>query len=592
MPRNKNNQAVRLVIKNYFVVFWNNWHVGVPAMLLPGIGSILVFYLPPYLLAKIVVLYSSGQPELHEVVPLFIGLGGVWIAGEATWRLSLHLLNRTDAHGIKWLYIDAVEQILRKDLSFFHDNFAGSLTKKIIGYAKNYERVMDTLSTSVLANLIPLVFISVVLWSYSPLLVLALLGMVGASIALIIPLIRRRQKLVQAREEAGNAMAGHISDIMANMLAVQSFGHNHEEQKLHNKQTQDFIRKALKSWDYQNLRINIITSPIYVAINLIGLVIALLTSKGGSQSVEAIIVTFSYYATFTRVLWEFNSIYKQLETDTTDSAQFTELLLKEPKIKDSLEATKLEIKSAEIKFTDVTFGYHENDEFSLFKSLNLTIKPGEKIGLVGRSGGGKTTVTKLLLRFMDVQSGKICIDSQNIESVTLKSLREAIAYVPQEPVMFHRTLIENIQYGNPQASMDEVMAASQKAHADEFISKLPNGYKTLVGERGTKLSGGQRQRVAIARAMLKDAPILVLDEATSALDSESEVLIQDALWKLMENRTAIVIAHRLSTIHRMDRIIVLNEGRIVEEGTHQDLLNKNEVYAKLWTHQSGGFLED
>ena len=225
-------------------------------------------------------------------------------------------------------------------------------------------------------------------------------------------------------------------------------------------------------------------------------------------------------------------------------------------------------------------------------NFHLDIKPGEKIGLVGPSGGGKTTITKLLLRFMDIQDGSITIDGQDIAAISQQDLRSYIAYVSQEPILFHRSLYDNIRYGKLGATKHEVLAAARHAHADEFIDSLPEGYETLVGERGVKLSGGQRQRIAIARAMLKDAPILVLDEATSALDSESEVLIQDALWKLMESKTALVIAHRLSTIQKMDRIIVLDKGSIVEQGTHTELINQKGVYAKLWAHQSGGFLED
>ncbi|MBC7564627.1 ATP-binding cassette domain-containing protein, partial [Candidatus Saccharibacteria bacterium] len=213
-------------------------------------------------------------------------------------------------------------------------------------------------------------------------------------------------------------------------------------------------------------------------------------------------------------------------------------------------------------------------------------------GLVGASGSGKSTLLKLLMRFYDVDKGTITIDGQSIEQVTQKSLHENIAYVPQEPLLFHRTVMENIAYSKPGATIAEIHNAARQANALEFIEKLPKGFDTLVGERGVKLSGGQRQRVAIARALLKDAPILILDEATSALDSESEKLIQDALQKLMKNRTSIVIAHRLSTIAKLDRVIVLSDGVIAEEGTHQHLLAKKGTYAKLWAHQSGGFVEE
>jgi ATP-binding cassette subfamily B protein len=264
-----------------------------------------------------------------------------------------------------------------------------------------------------------------------------------------------------------------------------------------------------------------------------------------------------------------------------------------PKVVDQPNARNLKADKGEIVFDKVSFAYDDAAEgSSLFAGLNIKIKAGERVGLVGRSGGGKTTITSLLLRFNDVDDGQILIDGQDISKVKQRSLRENIAYVPQEPLLFHRSLFENIGYGKQSASKEQVIEASKLAHAHDFISELPNGYETLVGERGVKLSGGQRQRVAIARAMLKDAPILVLDEATSALDSESEVLIQDALWKLMDKRTSIVIAHRLSTIQKMDRIIVLDSGKVVEEGTHTQLIKNNGKYAELWNHQSGGFLEE
>ena len=241
----------------------------------------------------------------------------------------------------------------------------------------------------------------------------------------------------------------------------------------------------------------------------------------------------------------------------------------------------------------VTFTHDEGQGDTLFHDFSLTVNPGEKIGLVGSSGSGKTTLTKLLLRFADIDSGEIAIDGQDIAEVTQASLREQIAYVPQEPLLFHRSVRENIAYGRPDATDTEIEKAAKKAGAYDFIVNLQDGFDTLVGERGVKLSGGQRQRIAIARAILKNAPILILDEATSALDSESEALIQKSLETLMKNRTSIVIAHRLSTIAKLDRIIVLENGRIVEDGTHDQLLAKKRgVYAKLWARQSGGFIED
>jgi ATP-binding cassette subfamily B protein len=275
-----------------------------------------------------------------------------------------------------------------------------------------------------------------------------------------------------------------------------------------------------------------------------------------------------------------------------DASDMIEILGITPEILDPKEPEQVRIDRGDIRFKAVTF-QHDGSDDALFTGLNLHIKPGEKVGLVGHSGSGKTTLTRLLLRFSDIQDGEILIDGQNIAKITQDDLRRHIAYVPQEPLLFHRSIAENIAYGSPEASQESIAAVAKMASADGFIATLPQGYETLVGERGVKLSGGQRQRIAIARAMLKNAPILALDEATSALDSESEMLIQKALWKLMEGRTAIVIAHRLSTIQKMDRIIVLEDGRVVEEGSHKELVARQHgTYAKLWAHQSGGFIEE
>jgi ATP-binding cassette subfamily B protein len=240
----------------------------------------------------------------------------------------------------------------------------------------------------------------------------------------------------------------------------------------------------------------------------------------------------------------------------------------------------------------MSFAHNGPKEDALFNDLTISIEAGQKVGLVGHSGSGKTSLTKLLLRYSNVDDGTITIDGQNIASVTQEDLRRKIAYVPQEPLLFHRTISENISYGQENASQAEIVTAAKRANAHEFIVKLPHGYDTTVGERGVKLSGGQRQRVAIARALIKKAPILVLDEATSALDSESEQLIQDALWNLMGGKTAIVIAHRLSTIQRMDRILVMEDGKIIEDGSHKELIKNKGKYSELWAHQSGGFITD
>jgi ATP-binding cassette subfamily B protein len=288
-------------------------------------------------------------------------------------------------------------------------------------------------------------------------------------------------------------------------------------------------------------------------------------------------------------MWEFNRIYRNLEGALTDAAQFAELLLDPPAVVDAEATAAFTPAEFGVELRDVCFRYSPAQPL-LFDRLSLRIAPGAKVGLVGRSGGGKTTITRLLLRFSDVEAGAVLVGGVPIDQVPQAELRRVIAYVPQDPSMFHRSIADNIRVGRPEATDAEVRRAAELAHAAEFIDALPEGYRTLVGERGVKLSGGQRQRVAIARAILKNAPILVLDEATSSLDSESEALIQDALWTLLTGRTAIVIAHRLSTVKRMDELVILDRGRLVERGSHDALLARGGIYAGLWAHQSGGFL--
>lgn len=589
----RHTAALRLAWRIYWREAKRYKLCNIVAVLFPAIGTTLVMYVPPLIIAKILVRYSSGQAlTLHQLLPYLVSFIAIWSSGELAWRIGIQCAGKAQVHNLANLYNDALAQLTQKDIKFFHDNFAGSLTKKAIGYAKRYEDVFDNFAFNIMPNIIPIPFIGVILWRFSPWLVVVLFSLLIVTFLAIFPLIKRRQKLVAARETASNVMAGYLADVIANMDAVKAFAHEDYELAAHARYVHDFMTKTKRAWDYHNLRIDTVTSPFYVVTNAAGLILAITVSHGVGFSMQAVFITFSFYATITRVMWDFNRLYRTMESSISEVAEFTELLLDKPRLTDSNQPSQLVVKKGEIDFKNVSFRYHDNANEHLFSGLNLHVNSGEKVALVGHSGGGKTTITKLLLRFMDVSGGQISIDGQDIAQVSQAALRSNIAYVPQEPIMFHRSLADNIRYGRLEAGQAQVETVAKLAHAHEFIVDLPHGYDTLVGERGVKLSGGQRQRVAVARAMIKNAPILVLDEATSALDSESEILIQQALWKLMEGRTAIVIAHRLSTIQRMDRIVVLDKGQIAEQGSHHDLLKQNGIYAKLWAHQSGGFIED
>jgi ATP-binding cassette subfamily B protein len=330
---------------------------------------------------------------------------------------------------------------------------------------------------------------------------------------------------------------------------------------------------------------------LMVCFNVGALIFAVLASEQHLLTAGTAYLLLTYTLNVSRQLWSINGVIRSYNRLMGDANDMVEILNTPIDITDA-STTSLVVPQGNIRFDNMTFTHDDGEGVQIFNNFSLDIQPGQRVGLVGHSGSGKTTLVRLLLRFSDIASGKISIDGVNIAECSQESLRGAISYVPQEPLLFHSSLRENIAYGKPGATDAEVEEAARQANAHEFITGLKKGYDTLVGERGIKLSGGQRQRIAIARAILKDAPILVLDEATSALDSESELLIQSALTKLMKGRTSVVIAHRLSTIAKLDRIIVLEDGKIAEDGTHEELTKKNGTYAKLWAHQSGGFIEE
>ncbi len=583
-----NPAAIKKVLQLYLSIIVRGWRYTSSILITVALGSTLVFYIPPLVIAALI--RDTTPHRVDELWPFIAIFGLSWLGGELLWRLALHLMIRFETVTIRALYKDALAALLQKDLSFFNNRFGGTITKNTLAFARRFEGFFDTIVFEVVSQLFPAIFAAVVLWFISPWLSFTLLLMLAVGGVVVVPLVRRRIRLVKAREVAHAEMSGHVADVVANISAVKAFGAEKQEEVTNRRHVEHFITQAARSWHYQNNRIDMAVSPLYVATNVVGLMIVL--SLGVDVATKAnLFIGFSYFANVTRFLWSFNSVYRRLEEAVTEASLFCAYMLEPPAISDIPNAKKLAAHSGKIDFDHITFTHSENPE-ALFRDFSVSINAGEKIGIVGQSGAGKSTIVSLLLRFMDIDSGTIKIDGQDISKITQQSLHQSIAYVPQEPILFHRTLRENIAYGKQDASEQDIVRAAKQANAWEFIAQLPMGLDTLVGERGVKLSGGQRQRIAIARAILKDASILVLDEATSALDSESEKLIQSSLENLMKGRTSIVIAHRLSTIAKLDRIVVLDHGSIAEDGTHEQLLAKRGIYAALWKHQSGGFIEE
>jgi len=590
MKQDNSSETYKRTLLNFYNAVKVDRKLFALSFLVP-IGNIAIGVGVPLYASKSFASVISQSPDLRSNIALLAVFSA---AGVIMNRIGFQSLVTLHAAALNRLNTDLFRRILQRGTHYHSNQIGGKLVSDALDYMGAFGMLHMLLFTNGATLMLTLTAGLMVLFSQSYIL--------GLFIAVVIAVTgyatyidaASRSRLRTKRHEKQRKMIAHFSDSIVNALTIKTFASEHIEAQQNVKLANSL--QSLRTHDWAKAGRNGNTRVMFLLSGIVFLLVIInyLVKKGDPSTLGAGIFAFTYTYSMLMRLFQFNEISQQLEDSFLKSRIMTEMLLEDVETKDAPGAKDIKVDRAKIDLINVQFHYEEGDSvMHVFKDLNLLIKPGEKIGLVGPSGGGKTTLTKLLLRFDDIQSGSIEIDGQNIAKITQESLRLNIGYVPQEPLLFHRTIEENIAYGKHGASQQEVIEVAKQAEAHDFISKLPLGYDTVVGERGVKLSGGQRQRVAIARTILKDAPIVILDEATSALDSESEKAVQHSLNKLMKNKTSLVIAHRLSTIQQMDRILVLDDGAVVEEGTHQTLKDiKGGLYAKLWAHQSGGFLED
>lgn len=484
--------------------------------------------------------------------------------------------------------------VLNQSMRFFQDEFAGRISAKVMQTALAVRDTCFLVADIFIYVLISFITMAAIIGQLDLWLLMPFLGwtvLYGIAMYYFIP---RLGKVASMQADARSTMTGRVTDAYTNIMTVKLFSHAGNEAKYAQESMDEFLvtvnrqMRLVSSFEIVNhlLSITLILCTTGVAL---WLWTDQLVGVGAIATTTAVALRLNGFSHW--IMWEMAALFENIGVVKDGINTFSSTKT----VNDQPNATELVVKQGKIDFQHINFNYDAKRQNSIIQDLDLTINPGEKIGLVGRSGAGKSTLINLLLRFYDLQSGKIIIDGQDITTVTQESLRAQIGMVTQDTSLLHRSVRENLLYGNNQATEEEMIIAAKKAHADSFIHTLIDangrtGYDAFVGERGIKLSGGQRQRIAIARVILKNAPILLLDEATSALDSEIEQAIQESLYTLMEGKTVIAIAHRLSTIAAMDRLVVLDQGKIIEQGTHQELLDKNGLYAQLWKHQSGGFL--
>lgn len=547
----------------------------------------------PFIISRILVDLASKEriDSVDPYIPAMIALVIVEIISLVGRRLATYVEERFDAKSRRAVVSDIFARLLEHPAYFHQNRFVGTTITLISKCSDCFGRTSGLFVFVFLALVTNILGAAIVLIPRVPIYFIVLMTVAVVYTFVVSKLLPYQMKLSSDASETSSRMYGVMSDAVSNIGAVKSeSGEDFEFERV--RQIGDewlvlnkkFARRVL-IWD------SIISNSFMRSLRVLSVVIAVIVSVGEQTDVSHIYLATTLTLSFLMHLWGFADALYELTVSYGDAAPLVPLLMENPGVADKQDAKEMYKAQGSIVFSHVTYQY-PNTESPVFDNLNLSITSGEKVGVVGRSGAGKSTLVKLIMRFVDPSEGVISVDKSNISDVTQESLRSNIAYVAQEPMLFHRSVFHNITYGVDDVTDEQIHNVLERSHSLEFISELPKGLKSIVGERGVNLSGGQRQRIAIARAMLKNAPILILDEATSALDSESEGYVQSAFSDLMSDRTTLVIAHRLSTLLNMDRILVFDHGEIIEQGSHADLVDAGGIYAGLWEHQAGGFINE
>ena len=595
-PTDKNDRAT---IRRTLHYFWGVTRQKMGAFVLSIVSSVgyiaLLTFANTYVMGLIVDRVQASPVSADQVLPVFgpyvLALLVVNAVGQTLSKLQDYSVYKLEINGDYQLSRLCFDTLSNQSMTFHNSRFGGSLVSQTSRFVSGYSGLVDVVTYSLWPTLASIVLTVGILAPIAPLFVAILVVMLVLYVVIAYGMYRRILPLSAEASRAQNKLSGVLSDAVTNILAVKTYGREDYERGLFT--TADREAMAAENVNMRaTMRRGFTTSALITAIMFVVSIFVVGGNAWFGISAGTLVMMFTYTYNLTMRFNYFNSMMQRINRALGDAAEMTRVLDEPTLVADDANAKPLAVTEGRIDFENLRFRYPDapKDDY-VFEDLNLHIPAGQRVGLVGRSGSGKTTLTKLLLRLDDVQEGRVLVDGQDVSHCTQQSLRRQVAYVPQEALLFHRSIRENIAYGKPDATDEEVRRAAEEANALEFIERLPDGFDTMVGERGVKLSGGQRQRVAIARAILVDAPILVLDEATSALDSESEALVQGALENLMRGRTSIVVAHRLSTVASLDRIVVLAHGEVVEDGTHHELVERGGEYASLWNRQTGGFLE-